>query len=102
MKILSNNAYEVALLKAKSLGHYEGFELGIKQKEHEYQESLGAAETEMIKEGLRLPRETIVFVVERKGKEEIVALNGKWKRMPDDGETLKAYYKGEHERFRNL
>lgn len=58
--------------------------------------------------GLRLPKESSVIVVVHKGinklndKEEIIAINGRWKRMPMDGEILIFYNKNNHERFKDL
>lgn len=50
---------------------------------------------------IRMPKETLVLENAESG--EIVACKGKWRRIPNDGEPLRAFYTGEHrEKYKDL
>lgn len=51
------------------------------------------------KEGLRLPKET--YRLEDAQTGEVIADNGVWIRMPDDGQILKVINKQNYERFKD-
>lgn len=76
-------------MQDRARAYEQGFALGVQQGKEEILES-----------GLRLPKSTLVLYNEE--KKEIVAINGRWNRAPEDCEILKAYHKTTHQQFKDL
>jgi len=81
------------LAQIRATEYQKGFEVGLRQGQQENGDKVS-------KDGLRIPKE--ILVLYNKEKKQIVAINGRWQRLPEDCEVLTAYYKSSHQQFKDL